>query len=295
MPHLNTVLATTDLSAPARHAAQRAALLASQTGARLELLHVLEKTALEALQATFFDQDAAVAERVRELAREALDQLATDIGEPLGITAGLHLEEGTVLDIIATQADRLDASLLVLGARGTDFMRQWLLGATAERLLRKVRRPILAVKQPAREPYRNVLVAVDFSSWSAAAVRLARAVAPRAELTLLHTFELPYEGKLRLAFVEEEVILGHRAKARKAAVARLHQFATDVGLSGTDWQAPVIHGDTSMRVLEQEEELGTDLIVLGKHGAGMTEELLLGSVTKHVLAHARSDVLAAYR
>ncbi|MCB1938518.1 MAG: universal stress protein, partial [Rhodocyclaceae bacterium] len=91
MPHLNTVLATTDLSAPARHAAQRAALLANQTGARLELLHVLEKTALEALQATFFDQDAAVAERVRELAREALDQLATDIGEPLGITAGLHL------------------------------------------------------------------------------------------------------------------------------------------------------------------------------------------------------------
>jgi nucleotide-binding universal stress UspA family protein len=32
-------------------------------------------------------------------------------------------------------------------------------------------------------------------------------------------------------------------------------------------------------------------VVLGKHGASMTEELLLGSVTKHVLSQARADVL----
>ncbi|MBT0964122.1 universal stress protein [Denitromonas iodatirespirans] len=295
MTRLHAVLAATDLSAPARHAAQRAALLASETGARLELLHVLEKTTLDELQAVFVDQDAAVLQRIRELARDALSQLATDIGEPLGVTAGLHLEEGAVLETIAAEADRLDASLLVLGARGTDFMRQWLLGATAERLLRKVRRPILAVKQPPHEHYRKVLVPVDFSPWSAGAVRLARAVAPKAELTLMHAFELPYEGKLRLAFVEEDVILGQRIKARHDAVARLQQFAADAGLSGSAWRTSVIHGATALRVLEQEEELGADLIVLGKHGADMTEELLLGSVTKHVLAHARCDVLAAYR
>lgn len=42
-------------------------------------------------------------------------------------------------------------------------------------------------------------------------------------------------------------------------------------------------------------EVGTaialSLFVLGKHGSGMTEELLLGSVTKHVLGQARADVL----
>ena len=295
MTHLHTLLATTDLSAPSRHAAQRAAMLASETGARLELLHVLEKDAFDDLQRIFKDQDAALAGRIRDQARDALSQLATDIGEPLGVTAGLHLEEGAVLETITTQTDRLDASLLVLGARGTDFMRQWLLGATAERLLRKIRRPILAVKQPPHDRYRKVLVPVDFSAWSLGALRLARAVAPTAELTLMHAFELPYEGKLRLAFVEEKTILAHRSEAQKDAVTRLNQFAVDAGLSDSDWRALVVHGDTSLRVLEQEEELGADLIVLGKHGTGMTEELLLGSVTKHVLAHARCDVLAAYR
>ena len=57
----------------------------------------------------------------------------------------------------------------------------------------------------------------------------------------------------------------------------------------------MIHGDAASRSLEQEEEQGADLIVLGKHGVGMTEKFLLGSVTKHVLAQARSDVLVAAR
>lgn len=53
------------------------------------------------------------------------------------------------------------------------------------------------------------------------------------------------------------------------------------------------HGPAVARILEHAEERDADLIVLGKHGAGMVEELLLGSVTKHVLADARQDVLIA--
>lgn len=53
------------------------------------------------------------------------------------------------------------------------------------------------------------------------------------------------------------------------------------------------HGDAAPSILEQEEEQGADLIVLGRHGAGMAEELLMGGVTKQVLLHARYDVLVA--
>ncbi|NTV95478.1 MAG: universal stress protein, partial [Thiobacillus sp.] len=47
-------------------------------------------------------------------------------------------------------------------------------------------------------------------------------------------------------------------------------------------------------VLEQEELQAPDLIVVGKHGRHAGEELLLGSVTKHVLAEARCDVLVIH-
>jgi len=35
------------------------------------------------------------------------------------------------------------------------------------------------------------------------------------------------------------------------------------------------------------------LIIIGKHGKGRVEELLLGGTTKHVLAESRGDVLVA--
>ena len=295
MNHLNTLLAATDLSASSRHAAQRAAMLARQTGARLELVHVLHKSALDELQRLFGEEAEALQGRIRAQASEALAQLAADIGEPNGVSAGCHLVEGAVLDAIVAQADFLDINLLIVGAHGSGFMRHWLLGATAERLLRKTLRPVLVVKQPPRAAYRSVLVPVDFSPWSLGAIRLALAVAPQAELILLHAYEVAFEGKLRFAGVAEEVIRRHRETTRREALARLQQAAADAGIAAANWHPVVIHGGAAFRILEQEEEQGADLIVLGKHGVGMTEEFLLGSVTKQVQDQARSDVLVAAR
>lgn len=52
-------------------------------------------------------------------------------------------------------------------------------------------------------------------------------------------------------------------------------------------------GNASMRILEAEQALDCDLVVMGKHGQSATEELLLGSVTKHVPAEGSADVLVS--
>ncbi|MDH5538813.1 MAG: universal stress protein [Rhizobacter sp.] len=295
MTTLHTLLAATDLSAPSRHAAMRAALLAKQTGARLELVHVLEKSALDELRRLFGGLGHEMQERIRSQARETLAQLAADMSGPAGIGAQSHVLEGSVLDSSIAQAESLDASLLIVGVRGAGFMRHWLLGATAERLLRKTLRPVLVVKQSPHEAYRSVLVPIDFSPWSLGAIRMAQAVAPQATLILLHSVEMPFEGKMRVAGVDDDVIRQHLDAARRDSLARLHQTAADAGLASGRWLPIVLHGDAAARILEQEEEMGADLIVLGKHGSGVAEELLLGSVTKHVLSQARCDVLMAQR
>lgn len=292
---MNSLLVATDLSAPSRHAAQLAAMLARQTGARLVLAHVLEKRALAELLHLFDEDGQGVQDQIRAQAREALSLLAAEIGEPLGVSAGQHLLEGEVMGSISMQADLLDASLLVVGARGAGFMRHWLLGATAERLLRVTLRPILMVKQAPREAYRKVIVPMDFSPWSLGAVRLAMAVAPQAELILLHAYEARFEDKMRIAGVNEDLIQGYRSKAQQYALLRLKQTAAEAGLAAAQWQPLLTHGEAALGILEQEEEQGADLIVLGKHGVGMAEELLLGSVTKRVLPRARCDVLVAAR
>ncbi len=51
-----------------------------------------------------------------------------------------------------------------------------------------------------------------------------------------------------------------------------------------------LHGRT---VVEAEQQHDADLMALGKHGHSAAEELLLGSVTKHVLAEGSTDVLVS--
>jgi nucleotide-binding universal stress UspA family protein len=291
MKRLRTLLAATDFSAPSRHAVQRAALLAHDSSARLEILHVLETKTLDELRRILGADGQVLQERIRSQAHEALAQLAAGIGSPVAGDAGQHLVEGAELESIIAQADIMDASLLIVGARGASFMRHWLLGGTAERLLRKTLRPVLVVKQHPHAAYRSVLVPVDFSPWSQNTIRLAQAVAPQAELILMHAFAVPLEGKLRFAGVEDDVIHRYRVEARQEALTHLHKIAADAGIDGENWRPVLTHGDAAPRILAQEEEQGADLIVLGKHGMDMIEELLLGSVTKHVLAQARCDVL----
>lgn len=137
------------------------------------------------------------------------------------------------------------------------------------------------------------MMPVDFSQWSASGLDLARSVAPGAHLVLLHAYEVPFEGKLPLAGVDGVAIDKYRSQAQQRASQQLHAVAAAAGLRPADWTPCVLNGDASSHIVEQEEEQDCDLAVIGKHGQNMIEELLLGSVTKHVLAESTGDVLVS--
>jgi nucleotide-binding universal stress UspA family protein len=291
MTSLARILAATDFSAPARHAVARAFRVAVETGARLELSHVVGQGPLDGMRRLLGMEAARVEEYILERARENLYALVRELGQPHGLGAGIHLATGTVLRTLLEQGDELDADLLVVGAKGEGYLGRLLLGTTAERLLRRTPRPVLMVRQTPHEAYRRVLVPVDFSSWSTPALKLAEAVAPGAELVVLHAFEAPFESKLKFASVGEEVIDRYRMATRQEAQAELDRLIATAGLTSGRVSARVIHGPTSRVILAQEQEQDCDLVVMGKHGQGAMEDLMLGSVTKHVLAEAAGDVL----
>ncbi len=295
MTRLRTVLAATDLSAPSRHAAARAARIASEADAALAFVHVLNGSALESLRRALGEQGAAVEGQLLESTRAELQRLAGAVGEPFGLTPSAYLGRGGVVAEIVARAEAIDADLLVLGARGAGFLRHILLGTTAERLLRKTLRPLLVVKQTAHEAYRRVLLPVDFSPWTLPAIDFARSVAPGAELVLVHACDVPFEGKMRIAGVDEVTMRLYRSEARREALERMRRLMTDASLEPGAVPCIVQHGDPSPLILEQEQEQDCDLIVMGKHGNSALEELLLGSVTKHVLAESSCDVLVATR
>jgi nucleotide-binding universal stress UspA family protein len=287
-----TLLAATDFSGPARHAAERAALVARDMGATLTLMHVVGGAALRDLR-QWLGQGHAIEQRLHDEAQAQLAALASEMHVRRHADVRTVLANGSVLDEIGREAEVLDASLLVLGARGAGFLRRLVLGSTSDRLLRRTARPLLVVRQLPHEPYRRVLVALDFSSWSAHAITLARRVAPQARPVLFNAYQVPFEEKLHFAGVDAATIAHYRQTARTEATQRLHALAAASGLKPGEWEACIVEGDASQRIVEQEQALDCDLVVLGKHGQSAAEDLLLGSVSKHVLAEGSADVLVS--
>lgn len=290
MTPMKQILAATDLSAPAHQAAHRAARLASETGAALSLWHVLPQRPLDDLRHWL---GAAVEQQLQDAARRELALLADELRAARQVTVQAEVSSGPVLDTLCQAADGVEADLVVLGARGAGFLRRMVLGTTAERLLRRTTRPLLVVRQTPHEPYRRALLAVDFSPWSAPVLALARQVAPKARWVLFHAFQVPFEEKLRFAGVEAATIEHYRQQARTTAVQQLHALADQAGLRPGAWDACIVEGEASQRLVEQEQVLDCDLVVLGKHGQSAAEDLLLGSVTKHVIAEGAADLLVA--
>lgn len=292
MRELGHILAATDLSAPARHAVERAALVSRDTGGRLDLLHVANLAPLERLRQLVGAGPVAV-EEVLEAARQQLHCLGTGIQHRFGVQADAHVVAGSLLQELVQKTAELDAGLLVCGAKGESIFRRFMLGTTALRILSTTTCPVLVVKQAPHEPYRRLLVPVDFSPSSLRAIGHARSIAPLADIVLLHVFDVPFEGHLRYASVDDDTISHYRILARQNATRRLDTLRDEAALDHGNSSLVVLHGDPSLRIIEQEQEQDCDLIVMGKHGEGLFEELLLGSVTRHVLAESQSDVLVS--
>lgn len=287
------ILAASDFSAAARHAAERAALIAQATATPLELLHVVDLAPLERLRQLIDAAPADIETGLLQAAQRRLAEQAAALGRRHGATAGTRVAAGALAAELGRQAAALDAGLLVCGARGESAVRYFVLGSTASRLLDAASCPVLVVKQLPHERYRRVLVALDLSPLSLTAIHDARRFAPGAELVLVHAFDVPFEGYMRYAGVEQATVERYRQAASQEALARLGAVRDQAGLAAGQAELVVLHGNPIVSIIEQEQESDCDLIVMGKHGHGLLEKLLLGSVTKHVLAGSQGDVLVS--
>ncbi|MDR2316538.1 MAG: universal stress protein [Pseudomonas sp.] len=290
MNPLKHILVATDLSPYARNAAERAAYLSKAQQASLDLLYVANPAPFERLKQLVVPDDDLL-KRVLDSAGEKIHALAAMLFQRYDISAGVQVASGSVTTEITRVVQDKHSSLLVCGARGQSVARRLLLGSTVQKMLSRMPCPLLVVKPAPRDTYRTVLVPVDFSPVSLRAIALARRIAPQAEIILLHVYEAPFESSVRFAHIDHDTLTHYRNVIRKDAVTQLAALSKAAGMP--DARQIVVHGDPGWRIAEQEQELECDLIVVGKQGTSALEELLVGSVTKHVLNESQCDVLVA--
>lgn len=288
------LLVATDLSARARPALERAARLARQHRARLTLLHVLDPRLPERRLAHLI---AGAGEPLPfpdpEAAETALRNEVAAVTGHLGPAPETRVATGKDFVEIIHVARELDVDLVVLGAHGENFLRDWVLGTTAERVARKGDRSVLVVKQPAAADYRRVLVAVDYSSPSRLALAEARRLAPAAEVHLLHVFDpWPLEIMER-SRTDPERIAATRYALLNEASDRLRDFVAEFEAAVQPDRTGVLDDPHAGNAINRHAEaMGADLIVVGSHGQTSLRSILLGSVAEHVLRESACDVCA---
>jgi nucleotide-binding universal stress UspA family protein len=119
------------------------------------------------------------------LEAKAASQRAREIASPLH-TAETRLLEGHARDAMRAEIDRVDATLAVVGIRGHSRVAGIALGSVTTQLLHEAPCSVLVARAPrdvASWP-RSIVVGVDGSAGSAAALAAARALATRTDATL---------------------------------------------------------------------------------------------------------------
>lgn len=141
--------------------------------------------------------------------------------------------------------------------------------------------------------FKHILIPTDGSRLSSHAVdqAIAFAAEPGAEVTLLAVIE-PFH----MLSVDTDELLDERDHYERTAATRcgtiLAREKSKAEQCGVSCEALVIQSDSVARaIVETAIDRGCDLIAMGSHGRGGFASLLLGSVTRKVLAQSSKPVL----
>ena len=284
------ILIASDLSDASEVAVTRAMQLAGSRSCPLTALHVIQE---EPLWWVIKSRDLDPDDLRVELLHEALATLRAQLRE----TAGRVGSESSEPDVqarfgkpaaVATEmAQAMDAGLIVVGAHGRHAVRDWFIGTTAEKVVRAGGVPVLVARVEPTHSYQTVVVAVDFSESSRAALRAALAWAPRAQFTLVHAYETLFESYIDVVTYENL-----RQELEDGLYERLRTFAQEAGVrSEHEPDYRVIAGHPGTAVVDAAVRAHADLTVCGTQGETGLRSLLLGSVAQHILRESRSDVM----
>lgn len=141
------ILIPTDGSEPADAAVEHALAIASQTGARIHAVSVVDVQGTE--MNPEYTRIAELREYLTEEAERAVDDIVTR-AEEAGVDAVRSVSTGSPAATLLEYVDDHDVDLVAMGTAGRTGLDRYLLGSTTERMIRRCQVPVLAVNAGTR-------------------------------------------------------------------------------------------------------------------------------------------------
>ena len=196
--------------------------------------------------------------------------------------------------VVSEVAQACNADLIVVGTHGRTGITRFLLGSTAERIVRRAICDVLVVRRTeAREGFDFPMVATDFSPASTAALQRAIELSrPGVQVQVVHAWQLPV-GSWGLNLIGSTTKAAHVVHDAITDVAqeRGEVFLTENLSRRNPTSFELVEGEPADVITELAAARGCDLLAVGGHGHTALHALLLGGVTERFLRHAPCAVL----
>ena len=275
------VLAATDFSTRSSRALRQAGLLAQHGLTDLHVVHVVDDDQPESLVRL----ESREAERLLLEQTEAMPELQ-------GVRCHSTVVTGDPFDGILRTATQLSAELVVMGSHRKQLLRDVLIGTTLERVIRSGSFPALVVNSAVARRYENVIVAVDMSEASAAALRIGMARGlVRSGATILHAFLGMAKERMLADGNDPASIDRYMREERQSAMDELASFLVANKLDGSRWSFRLDEGEPLEVISRAVAEIRPDLLVMGTRGRSRLLKTLIGSVTDEALRLLDVDIL----
>ena len=140
---------------------------------------------------------------------------------------------------------------------------------------------------------RRILCPIDFSDASRHALEHAVVIAGwyRSRIVALHVGHPMILLSPLVLFTDPPGAILPTEPDRQQLRQQLREWLVPAEKAGLETEALFDEGNSVARILERARSLPADLIVMGTHGRGGFERLILGSVTERILRKAKCPVL----
>ena len=280
---MRNIIVATDFSTRSDRAIRRGLLLAKASKTALTLVHAVDDDQPQHL----IDMESAQARLLLEAQADTLHKLD-------GVDASHRIVLGDPFTSIAAAAEEEGSDILIVGPHRRQLLKDIFVGTTAERIIRTCRAPVIMANATPVAPYKHILVAIDLSENSAEALRFAANIdwGEKPAISVFHGFDAP-ERVMRGSYaVSEADVKRFLDQADARACAEVASFLHKHKVRPVRRIVKMIEAEPAAMIRSTAQEIGADLLVVGRRGSSGLARLILGSVAEAVLRDSQIDVLA---
>jgi nucleotide-binding universal stress UspA family protein len=293
MTKIERILCPIDFSEFSVTAFDYAQSLAWHYKATLFLQHVIDSLTPYYPYVAFPDSYNEICRKLRADGEQQLQEFAQTHNRR-GIQIQCVVQDGSIPDLILGLAEAEAVNLIVMGTHGLRGVDHLTLGSVTEKVLRKARCSVLAVRKPTHDfvsqtgvpdlvQLHRVVCCTDFSEPSEQAWDDAVSIAAEycAELTLLHVLEN----------------ISSSRDVKKETAKALERLEERISLSAHKSLVPkpaVRIGKAYQQIVQLALESQADLIVMGVRGRNALDLTVFGSTTYRVVQLGPCPVLVVH-